>query len=109
MPPIIRVRTKSITTKNFLFFALTCKIIFIIYKILIIIFILQAQLNVEEFSKLLTARGPYLEWHNKHPELDRHISEDIFRNGADTIVDVKEFSDIVNRALELYHKNSLNS
>lgn len=66
----------------------------------------KAQLNVEEFANLLKARGPYLEWHNNHPELDRHINEDVFRNGADTIVDVKEFTDIIYRSLEMLHKNS---
>lgn len=66
----------------------------------------KAQLNVDEFANLLKARGPYLEWHNNHPELDHHILEDVFRNGADTTVDAKEFYDIVNKALELYQKSS---
>ena len=61
---------------------------------------------MEEFANLLKARGPYLEWHNNHPELDHHITEDVFRNGADTVVDVKEFTDIVYRALELLNKKS---
>ncbi|KAG8183652.1 hypothetical protein JTE90_005638 [Oedothorax gibbosus] len=65
----------------------------------------KAQLNVEEFANLLKTRGPYLEWHNNHPELDRRIPEDIFRNGADTIVDVNEFSEIANKAIQLYKEN----
>ncbi|KAF8771662.1 protein O-linked-mannose beta-1,4-N-acetylglucosaminyltransferase 2-like [Argiope bruennichi] len=66
----------------------------------------KAQLNVEEFANLLKTRGPYLEWHNNHPELDRRIPEDIFRNGADTIVDANEFVQIVNRALQMYKESS---
>ncbi|KFM61552.1 hypothetical protein X975_05219, partial [Stegodyphus mimosarum] len=65
----------------------------------------KAQLNVEEFANLLKTRGPYLEWHNSHPELDRRIPEDIFRNGADTVVDVNEFVQTVHRAVEMYHNN----
>ncbi|GIX95580.1 uncharacterized protein CEXT_792151, partial [Caerostris extrusa] len=65
----------------------------------------KAQLNVKEFANLLKTRGPYLEWHNNHPELDHRIPEDIFRNGADTVVDVNEFVQIVNQALQLYQKN----
>ncbi|GFR33942.1 hypothetical protein TNCT_597831 [Trichonephila clavata] len=66
----------------------------------------KAQLNVEEFANLLKTRGPYLEWHNNHPELDRGIPEDIFRNGADTIVDVNEFVQIVNRALQMHNEST---
>ncbi|GIY17297.1 uncharacterized protein CDAR_248921 [Caerostris darwini] len=65
----------------------------------------KAQLNVKEFGNLLKTRGPYLEWHNNHPELDHRIPEDIFRNGADTVVNVNEFVQIVNQALQLYQKN----
>lgn len=65
----------------------------------------KAQLNVAEFGNLLRTRGPYLEWHNSHPELDRHIADDIFRNGADTLVDINEFTEIVRRALQINREN----
>lgn len=68
----------------------------------------KAELNTVEFGNLLKARGPYLEWHNNHPELNHSAPGDPFRNGSDTVVDVSEFTELVNKALKL-HRGSLHS
>uniref|UniRef100_A0A4Q8K6M3 U10-Liphistoxin-Lth1a_1 n=1 Tax=Liphistius thaleban TaxID=1905330 RepID=A0A4Q8K6M3_9ARAC len=66
----------------------------------------KAQLNVNEYANLLKARGPYLEWHNSHPELNHPAPDDPFKNASDTVVDVNEFVDMVSKALKLHKAQS---
>lgn len=59
------------------------------------------ELNVHEFQMLLEARGPYLEWHNVHPE--RNVAPTGGASGlsSDTNIDVDEFVRIVRKATGL--------
>ena len=59
----------------------------------------KAQLNFVEFGSLLSARGPYLEWHNQHENLNRDVPGDKYHGQADTIVNVDEFIELVKKVL----------
>ncbi|KAK6179932.1 hypothetical protein SNE40_012179 [Patella caerulea] len=65
----------------------------------------KAQVNFAEFAKLLKARGPYLEWHNKHEHLSvaNHNGD---HSQGDTIVNVKEFVTLVKEALKLVNSDN---
>ena len=63
----------------------------------------KAALNHVMFGKLLATVGPYMEWHNAHPQLHRpsnprraNTSDHL---NADTVVNVTEFTQLVQTAL----------
>ena len=60
------------------------------------------QLNVREFGNILKSRGPYLEWWNKHEELNRgNLERDPYNSQADTEVHVDEFTQLIRDALKI--------
>ncbi|XP_064619968.1 protein O-linked-mannose beta-1,4-N-acetylglucosaminyltransferase 2-like [Lineus longissimus] len=59
----------------------------------------EAQTNHKAFGTLLTAKGPYLEWHNQHKDL-HFVKADGTNHNADTVVNVDEFRKLVREALE---------
>ena len=58
-------------------------------------------LDRERYTRLLQARGPYLEWQNSHQENSRPNEVGGLGAGpADTVVHVEEFVELVTRALQ---------
>lgn len=58
------------------------------------------QLNVNEFGRVLQSRGPYLEWRNGHPEMSHSDrTRDPYNSQADTVVNVEEFVELIQKAL----------
>ena len=57
--------------------------------------------NWKEFGAILEARGPYLVYHNEHP--DRSVTKpyDRYNNNPDTNVHPGEFKDLIEKALKL--------
>ena len=64
-------------------------------------------LNIGTYAELMKARGPYLEWHNTHKE--NHFVPESHPNahGVDTIVDTKEFRELIQEALAVLAKDEL--
>lgn len=68
----------------------------------------EANVNWEYFGKILTARGPYLEWHNEHK--DRHFQNmetDPRNSNANTDVHIDEVVDLVKIALGIAEEHRM--
>lgn len=61
----------------------------------------NASLNFREFGVLLSSRGPYLEWHNTHPELSETDKYDVYNNRANTRVPESEFVKLMTEAISI--------
>ena len=53
------------------------------------------------YGILLAARGPYMEWHNKHENMTVERPNDKFKSAPNTIVHVAEFKQVIRDALDL--------
>ena len=59
-------------------------------------------LDTEKYARIVRARGPYFEWHNKYEKNSRpNQVGDTTNNLADTLVHVEEFVELVKQALKL--------
>ncbi|XP_064609506.1 protein O-linked-mannose beta-1,4-N-acetylglucosaminyltransferase 2-like [Liolophura sinensis] len=61
----------------------------------------NASLNFRDFGVWLSSRGPYLEWHNTHPELSETDKYDVFNNRANTLVPESEFLKLMTDAISI--------
>ena len=61
-----------------------------------------SSLDAQQYSQVLKAHGPYLEWVNQHEKDSRPSKLDDKDNRmADTVVNVEEFVQLVKEALQL--------
>ena len=67
----------------------------------------KAQVNHLEFGKILQSVGSYLVWHNTHLNLHYQSNHDKNNNSPDTIVDAKQFKELVLEALDIARDNIL--
>lgn len=61
----------------------------------------KAEVNFAQYGELLRSRGHYLEWHNRNPDLNKVIPGDPNSNYPDTVVDVDDFTKIVEEAINM--------
>ncbi len=62
--------------------------------------------NWKEFGAILQARGPYLVYHNEHPDRSVTKPHDRYNNNPDTNVHPEEFKDLIQKALKLVEKTA---